>query len=235
MFERQLAERGIGDRRVLAAMAAVPRERFLPAELADQAYADRAVAVSSPARRSRSPGSLPRSARRSPPPGSERCSRSAPGAATPQRCSRARRRGDLDRADPRAGRSRRANLARAGVERVELLVGDGSVGLPDRAPFAAIAVHAAMPAEPEPLLPQLAPGGRLVAPLAAGRLTCSPSTSAAGSTADWGLFVETIAGCRFVPLIGEAGFRTGTLRRRSPIPLRRRSGYVPQWAALFSC
>jgi protein-L-isoaspartate(D-aspartate) O-methyltransferase len=62
----------------------------------------------------------------------------------------------------------RANLARHGVANAEVVVGDGSEGLPARAPFDAIIVAAAVIRVPEPLERQLAPGGRLVAPLGPG-------------------------------------------------------------------
>ena len=62
----------------------------------------------------------------------------------------------------------RANLARAGVKNVEVVVGDGSEGLPAHAPFDAILVAAAFPRVPPPLAEQLAAGGRLVQPLGPG-------------------------------------------------------------------
>ena len=75
-----------------------------------------------------------------------------------------------DRAPRRARRrGRAARSTEVGVENVELLVGDGSRGLPERAPFDAIAVHATAPAPPPTLLGQLADGGRLVVPIAAER------------------------------------------------------------------
>ena len=66
-----------------------------------------------------------------------------------RRARRARRRGGDDRADPGARRSRRsAPWRRAGYENVEVRVGDGTLGVPDRAPFEAIAVAAAAPGYP---------------------------------------------------------------------------------------
>jgi protein-L-isoaspartate(D-aspartate) O-methyltransferase len=93
----------------------------------------------------------------------------------------------------------RRNLAAAGVERVEVRVGDGALGAPDRAPFAGIAVAAAAPEVPPVLVEQLAPDGRLVVPV--------------GDRADQVLVVVDPAGavrrlvpCRFVPLVGSGGF-----------------------------
>jgi len=86
--------------------------------------------------------------------------------------------------------------------KVEIRVGDGTRGAPDRAPFDAIAVHASAPAPPPSLLAQLRPGGRMVIPLAepgADVLTLLRPGEA-------GLERKVIAPCRFVPLVGEEGF-----------------------------
>ena len=62
----------------------------------------------------------------------------------------------------------KANLARHGVTNVEAVVGDGTEGLPEHAPYEAILVSAAFPRVPPPLVEQLAPGGRLVQPIGSG-------------------------------------------------------------------
>lgn len=62
----------------------------------------------------------------------------------------------------------RANLAVVGATNVEVITGDGSLGLPEHAPFDAILVAAAFPRVPEPLVAQLAEGGRLVQPIGPG-------------------------------------------------------------------
>lgn len=62
----------------------------------------------------------------------------------------------------------RANLARQGIDNVAVVVGDGTLGLPEHAPFEAIIVSAAFPAVPPPLVEQLAVGGRLVQPIGLG-------------------------------------------------------------------
>src|SRR6266581_5702115 len=96
----------------------------------------------------------------------------------------------------------RANLAAAGYERVEVVVGDGTLGLPDRAPFDGIAVAAAAPGFPQTLYEQLRPGGRLVVPVGGTRaqrlevIVRSPEGPAV---------VHSVP-CRFVPLVGEEGF-----------------------------
>jgi len=84
------------------------------------------------------------------------------------------------------------------------VLGDGSLGLPEQAPFDRIVVTAAAPQAPPPLLEQLADGGRLVVPIGpAGSdqvLTVITRTPAGLSE------VESIP-CRFVPLVGASGFR----------------------------
>ncbi|MFD4970392.1 protein-L-isoaspartate(D-aspartate) O-methyltransferase [Streptomyces sp. NPDC058424] len=62
----------------------------------------------------------------------------------------------------------RSNLAAQGLRNIELRVGDGSGGVPDRAPYDAVVVSAAFPEVPAPLAAQLRPGGRLVQPIGSG-------------------------------------------------------------------
>lgn len=91
------------------------------------------------------------------------------------------------------------NLAACGIENVELLVGDGSQGVPDRAPFDAINVAAAAGDElPSPLLDQLAPGGRLVAPVGGAdqRLVLARRDAE-------GVRLRALERVRFVPLVSD--------------------------------
>jgi protein-L-isoaspartate(D-aspartate) O-methyltransferase len=94
-------------------------------------------------------------------------------------------------------------LRAAGYERVTVHHGDGSLGLPEQAPFNAITVAAAAPELPMTLYEQLVPGGRLVLPVGDRRgqrlelVVKSPEGPAARKTVP----------CRFVPLVGEAGYR----------------------------
>ena len=101
-------------------------------------------------------------------------------------------------------------LARLGIGNVEVVVGDGSAGLPDRAPFEAIAVHATAPSAPPTLIAQLAPGGRLVVPIAtdgADMLTALRRAEGDAGPAAPGELERTVIGpCRFVPLIGSEGY-----------------------------
>jgi len=99
----------------------------------------------------------------------------------------------------------REMLGGLGFDNVETLLGDGSLGLPGRAPFDAIAVHATAPGPPPALLDQLAEGGRLVVPLDAG----DADVLTLYRRRDERLEPEPLTPCRFVPLIGEGGFEGG--------------------------
>jgi protein-L-isoaspartate(D-aspartate) O-methyltransferase len=96
----------------------------------------------------------------------------------------------------------RAVIEGLGVTGVEVIVADGSRGLPERAPFGGIAVHATAPAPPRALLDQLADGRRLVVPLAGRAADMLTVFHREGG----GFGREEIGPCRFVPLLGEEGF-----------------------------
>jgi protein-L-isoaspartate(D-aspartate) O-methyltransferase len=98
----------------------------------------------------------------------------------------------------------RENLARQGIENAEVVVGDGSEGLRDRAAFDAIVVSAAFPKVPSPLAEQLASGGRLVQPLGPGGYEDVVVFEQTDAGLERG---RTITGARFVQLFGRHGFR----------------------------
>ena len=103
---------------------------------------------------------------------------------------------------PELAEEARRTLERAGYERVDVRVGDGTLGVPERAPFDGIVVAAAAPAVPEPLYDQLAPGGRLVVPVGTRR---DQWLEIVERGPDGPIRVRTVP-CRFVPLLGVAGF-----------------------------
>jgi protein-L-isoaspartate(D-aspartate) O-methyltransferase len=107
----------------------------------------------------------------------------------------------------------RDRLRELGADNVEVRVDDGTLGVPDLAPFDAIAVHATAPAAPRSLLEQLEIGGRMVIPLTERRadmLTAITRTAEAVDPATGDGFTSMrIAPCRFVPLLGEQGFESG--------------------------
>ena len=95
----------------------------------------------------------------------------------------------------------RSNLVRAGVENVTVIHSDGSLGLPEHAPYDRISVAATAPSIPEPLKQQLKSGGRMVLPV--GR----DSQELYLVTRKNGFSVERKMGVIFVPLIGQEGFK----------------------------
>ena len=180
---RLMAQRGISDERVLAAVAAVPRELFVPEDLRRHAYADRALpighgqTISQPfmvatmLEALRLQGGL------------------ADDVVTVERVS--------ELAD-----EARRTLERAGYGRVDVRVGDGTLGVPEQSPFDGIVVAAAAPGAPKSLYEQLAPGGRLVVPVGTQR---DQWLEIVERTPEGPVRVRTVP-CRFVPLIGSEGF-----------------------------
>ena len=202
MVERQLRRRGIHDERVLAAMGEVPREAFLSADLRDRAYEDSALPVYGRQTISQ-PWIVAAIAQAMRLGGEERVLEigTGTGYSTCVLSLLAAEVISIERLEPLSCSAGEA-LAALGVENVELIVGDGSRGLPERAPFDAIAVHAAAPGPPPALLDQLGDRGRLVVPVVqeAEELLIGYRRSGAR------LETEVIGPCRFVPLIGEQGY-----------------------------
>jgi protein-L-isoaspartate(D-aspartate) O-methyltransferase len=202
MVERQLRRRGIHDERVLAAMGEVPREAFLPEGLRDKAYADAALPIAEGQTISQ-PWIVAAICQALELTGNELVLEVGTGSGYSAAVLSllAAHVVSVERHQP-LSRAAAAALESLGTANVELLVGDGSLGVPERAPFDAIACHATAPAAPPALLGQLADGGRLVVPIAGGEadmLTVLRREEEAVET-------EVLGPCRFVPLIGEEGF-----------------------------
>jgi len=104
---------------------------------------------------------------------------------------------------PALAQHARAALDSAGIRNVTVLVGDGTLGWRPFAPYDAILVAAASPEVPTPLIEQLAPGGRLVVPLGDRSSQVLTLVQRVGGE----VRTSTIADVRFVPLLGEFGFR----------------------------
>jgi protein-L-isoaspartate(D-aspartate) O-methyltransferase len=198
MVERQLRRRGIGDERVLAAMASVPREAFLPEEVRDDAYRDGAVPIGEDQTMSQPWVVACMTMLADPDPGGrvlEVGTGSGYGAAVLSRCF-----GEvvtIERHPSLAARAA-ATLAVLGYRNVEVRAGDGCAGAPDRAPFQAIVVTAAAEGGPPAALQaQLRPGGALVCPVR------RPDGEHLMRFRDGD--EEKVVPVRFVPLIAENG------------------------------
>jgi protein-L-isoaspartate(D-aspartate) O-methyltransferase len=202
MVERQLRGRGIEDERVLGAMGEVPREAFLPAALRDKAYADSALPIGEKQTISQ-PWIVAAICQALALEGSELVLEVGTGSGY-SAAVLARLAAHVVSIERHLALSRAAAevLESLGIKNVEIRVGDGSLGVPERPPFDAIAVHAAAPAAPPALIDQLADGGRLVVPVSGDDADLLTVVRRAGDR----LETTSLGPCRFVPLIGEEGF-----------------------------
>jgi len=202
MIERQLRQRGIGDERVLAAMGEVPREAFLPEALRERAYEDSALPIGEEQTISQ-PWIVAAICQALELDGSELVLEVGTGSGY-SAAVLARLAAHVVSIERHQSLSREAAdaLATLGVRNVEIVVGDGSLGVRERAPFDAIAVHAAAPAPPPALVDQLADGGRLVVPISGEEADVLTLLRRTGDRVE----TKNLGPCRFVPLIGEEGF-----------------------------
>jgi len=202
MVELQLRARDIVDERVLQAMESVPRELFVPAEERQRAYADAALPIGSGQTISQ-PYMVARICEVLALTGSERVLDVGTGSGY-QAAVLAELADEvvtIERIPELAEEAKRA-LAAAGYENVEVRVGDGTLGVPDRAPFKAIAVAAAAPDVPDTLYEQLEPGGRMAIPVGRRR---SQDLLLVVRSPEGPAVIRSVP-CRFVPLLGEEGF-----------------------------
>lgn len=197
MVERQLRRRGITDERVLAALRTVPREAFVPVELARHAYDDAALPIGEGQTISQ-PFIVATMCELLELEGGEQVLDVGTGSgyAAAVLDVLAGRVVSIERIPVLAARARRA-LELTGHGGVEVRIADGSLGAPDRAPFDAISVAAATDHVPPALYEQLAPGGRIVLPLG-GR--GEQRLVRIERTVD-GLVERSSVACRFVPLV----------------------------------
>ncbi|MER6358481.1 protein-L-isoaspartate(D-aspartate) O-methyltransferase [Streptomyces sp. NPDC001634] len=200
---RALRAAGIRDERLLEAVRTTPRAEFVPAGQAVAAYRDVPVPIgqgqvtTQPSLSATMIESLGLE-------GSEHVLEVGTGLGF-QTALLARLAADVVSIElwPEIARQARGNLARQGVRNVDLRVGDGSGGVPDRAPYDAVVVSAAFPEVPAPLVAQLRLSGRLVQPIGPGgneQVVCFVRT--ASGLEQW----RILTAARFVRLRGRYGF-----------------------------
>ena len=203
MVDKQLRRRDIVDERVLAAMERVPRELFVPQSISARAYDDAALPIGEGQTISQ-PYMVARICEALSLRGHERVLDVGTGSGY-QAAVLAELAGEVHTIEriPELAEEARDTLDAAGYgDRVHVHVGDGTLGLPEHAPYAAIAVAAAAPEVPTTLYEQLEERGRLVVPIGGRRgqqlqlIVRSPEGPA----------VVRSVPCRFVPLLGEEGF-----------------------------
>ena len=207
MIEVQLKQRGIRDQRVLAAMNTVPREAFVPANRRADAYADSAWPIAHGQTISQ-PYMVARTIE---------LARIAPGdrvldiglGSGYQAAVLARLGANVISMELVAELAQHASetLARIGETRVEIHIGDGSLGYVPGAPYDAIVVAAGAPDLPRALVDQLAIGGRLVIPVGTSTMQ---TLTLVERTANGALTTEHEA-CVYVPLRGAAGWSNEAL------------------------
>jgi len=194
--------RGVTDARVLDAVGAVPRHLFVPPALNARAYDDAALPIghgqniSQPSTQARCLQALRLAA-------GDRVLEVGTGSGyqTALLASIVGQVFSVERVPLLFAQARDAIRA-AGVANVSLLLGDGTLGWRDYAPYDAIVVAAASPEVPGPLLEQLAPGGRMLLPLGErDRQALTLVRQVNGQ-----VMANRIVGARFVPLLGTFGF-----------------------------
>jgi protein-L-isoaspartate(D-aspartate) O-methyltransferase len=203
MVLEQLERRGIKDPRVLAAMRTVARHRFLPAELQDHAYDDGPLPIGDSQTISQ-PYMVALMSEVAELTGAEKVLEVGTGSGY-QTAVLARLAGTVYSVEVNAHLHDRARviLNSMGLRNANLRVGDGSDGWPEEAPFDVVMVTAAMPGIALPLLQQLTPSGRLVAPIGEDELQTLVRISR--KTGHWS--EEYFGECRFVKMTGKLGFQ----------------------------
>jgi protein-L-isoaspartate(D-aspartate) O-methyltransferase len=201
MVEEQLAARGIRDRRVLSAMATIPRHVFVDEALRERAYEDHPLPIGHGQTISH-PYTVALMTEALELQGTERVLEIGTGsgyqtAVLARICANVF---TIERIAALATRARRV-LDHLGLYNVALRVGDGTIGWNAEAPFDAIIVTAGTPQLPRPLLSQLRAGGRLVVPVGEED---SQTLLRLRVGAD-GVTEEYIGDCRFVKLLGRYG------------------------------
>lgn len=205
MVESQLRARGIRDERVLAAMARVPRHEFVSEEYRSQVYEDHPIPIGEGQTLSQPYiVAIMLEALKLAPGDAVAEIGTGSGYQTALLAELTRQVWSVERHASLA-RDAQATLGRLGYANVNVLLGDGSRGLRERAPFDAIVVSAAAPRIPPSLLEQLGEFGRIVIPVGPPPVQELQLVRKQGGEP----VVTNLEECRFVPLIGEQGYPSG--------------------------
>ena len=202
MVRHQIAARGIGDRHVLAAMRQVPRDAFVPETLAAFAYDDSPLPIGQGQTISQPYIVAAMIAAAKVAPGDRVLEIGAGSGYAAAVISRIAAEVFTIERHKVLAEAAEMRLAALGYGNVTVIAGDGSGGLPDKAPFEAILVAARAPELPEVLKQQLAIGGRLIIPLGGEELQTLCRVTRTGQE-EWAS--DELCQVRFVPLIGAYG------------------------------
>jgi protein-L-isoaspartate(D-aspartate) O-methyltransferase len=202
MLSRQLRARGIQDERVLGAMARVPRHEFVSEGFRSQAYGDHPVPIGQGQTISQ-PYIVALMLEALALDGSERVLEIGTGSGYQSAllAELAREVFSVERL-PALALSAKETLDRLGYHNITIVLGDGSQGLAERAPFDAIIVAAAAPRIPPELIAQLREGGRMIAPVGPGHAQNLQFVRKQNGQA----LVVNLEKCRFVPLISDRDY-----------------------------
>ena len=194
-----LRARGIRDRRVIAAFRAVQRARFVPPAAEHLAYLDQPIPIPH-GQVTTQPSLVARMVQALRLSGRERVLEVGTGLGfqTAVLAVLAHQVVSVERFSDLAEQAR-ANLETAGLGQVIVVVGDGTLGVPEHAPYDAIIVAAASPRIPQPLVDQLARGGRLVQPVGHGG---REMVTAVHKQSDHLVADAQLTPASFVPLVG---------------------------------
>jgi protein-L-isoaspartate(D-aspartate) O-methyltransferase len=202
MVDQQLRPRGIRDERLIEAFLRVPRHEFVAPEYALDAYEDHPLPISHGQTISQpyivaamlEPLNIQ-------PSDTVLEIGTGSGYVTALLCELAEKVYSIERHEKLA-RHAGDVLRRLAYQNLEIVVGDGSLGLPDHAPYDVIVVSAAAPRMPDALIQQLADGGRLIAPVGSAHAQELLFVRRLGNEVE----KRYLHGCRFVPLVGTQGF-----------------------------
>ncbi|MDD1696382.1 MAG: protein-L-isoaspartate(D-aspartate) O-methyltransferase [Methanoregula sp.] len=202
MVEYQIAARGIHDPRVLSAMKEIPRHIFVPPPFDKSAYEDYPLPIGNGQTISQPfIVALMTELLILHPADSVLEIGTGCGYQAAILAKLVRKVTSIERI-PQVAELAKANLAAVNIRNVEIIVGDGTLGYPQNSPYQGIIITAATPSVPQPLLTQLAEGGRLVAPVGERDVQELIRIIKRGDS----LMEEHHGGVRFVPLIGECGW-----------------------------